>query len=236
MKEKNLSKLIMVVWTILVILEIYKQFVFSYDIQDGMVTWRYQWYIFPYQFCATPLTFLPFIALNKGSNKFSRFIKEGCIMFCSTFNFFAGLSVLIFPEGVFVSNLGIDIQTMVHHGLQVVLGIYIYVYYHKKLKYISFFKALPIFAFFLTNAMLLNVTVVHFTDATFNMFFISPYFPCTLLILSEVYAAAPYPVFLFVYIVGFTLCAFMIYNIFYWITFYIDKKHSTSIKKLCRVA
>jgi hypothetical protein len=51
-------------------------------------------------------------------------------------------------------------------------------------------------------------------DVGFNMFYISPFQPCTLPVLSEVYAKVPsYPVFLVIYVLGFTLVAALIYTI-----------------------
>ncbi len=223
-KEKTLSKILIIVWIVLVTLEIYKQIVFSYNISGDTVTWSYAWFIFPYQFCATPLTFIPFIALNKGSNKVSAFIKEGCIVFCSTLNLFAGLSVMFYPGDVFMQYLGVDIHTMIHHGFQVFSGIFIYVYYHNRLKYWSFLKALPVFAFFLVNAMILNaiVPLLFSKGATFNMFYISWRFPCTLPVLADIYTKVPYIIFLLIYILAFVLVGFIIYNIIYWITYLVD--------------
>jgi hypothetical protein len=47
-------------------------------------------------------------------------------------------------------------------------------------------------------------------DETFNMFFISPHFPCTLPVLSGIYGKIPYPAFLLLYLVGFALIAAII--------------------------
>ena len=232
-KEKTLSKILIILWLVLIALEIYKQVVFSYAISGDTVTWSYAWFIFPYQFCATPLTFIPFIALNKASNKVSAFIKEGCIVFCSTLNLFAGLSVMFYPGDVFMAYLGVDIHTMIHHGAQVVLGVFIYVYYHNKLKYLSFLKALPVFAFFLLNAMILNAIVppLFSKGATFNMFYISWRFPCTLPILADIYTKVPYIIFLLIYIIAFAFVGFVIYNIIYWITYLVDKQKPKETNK-----
>ncbi len=232
-KEKKLSRILMIIWGVLVFLEIYKQFVFSYSFNDaGEISWHYQWYAFPYQFCATPLTFIPFIALNKASNKLTAFVKEGAIAFCCTFNLFAGLAVMFSPGDVFNTyNLGIDVHTMIHHGMQMVLGIYLYVYYHGKLQYWSYLKALPIFGFFLVNAMILNAIVPTFTNDTFNMFFISWKFPCTLPVLADIYPKVPYIVFLLIYVVGFAIAGFIIYNIIYWITWLVDRQQPKPVDK-----
>ena len=221
-KEKQLNKFLIVIWGILVAFEIYKQFVFSYYFDDGgVIHWGYGWFTFPYQFCSTPLIFLPFIALNKGSNKFSSFIKEGSIMFCSTFSLFAGLGVLIVPKDVFLTrNFMICVQTMFHHGMQFALGVYLYVYYNRKLKYWSFLKALPIFVFFTFNAVILNLIVPSINGGEpFNMFFISPYYECPLPVLSIIHDATPYVVFLLVYVVGFSALSFVVYNVIYYISY-----------------
>jgi hypothetical protein len=52
------------------------------------------------------------------------------------------------------------------------------------------------------------------------MFFISPYFECTLPLLDTVYAAVPYPVFLAIYVFGFMIIAAII---FYTSLFIINK-------------
>lgn len=225
-KEKTLSKILIIIWIVLVVLEIYKQIVFSYHISEDSVSWSYAWFIFPYQFCATPLTFIPFIALNKASNKVSAFIKEGAIVFCATFNLFAGLSVMFYPGDVFMAYLGVDIHTMIHHGFQVISGVFLYVYYHNRLKYWSYLKGLATFAFFLINAMILNAVVppLFSKEAIFNMFYISWRFPCTLPILADIYTKVPYIIFLLIYIIAFTLVGFIIYNIIYWITYLVDKQ------------
>lgn len=234
-KEKLLSKVLMIIWVILILLEIYKQFIFSYSISgDNSITWHYQWYAFPYQFCATPLTFIPFIALNKASNKVSAFIKEGAITFCSTFNLFAGLAVMAYPNNVFMSYLGIDIHTMIHHGMQVVLGIFIYVYYHGKLNYWSYLKSLVVFAFFLTNAMIMNeimYPILKESGETFNMFYISSHYTCELPILIDIQPKVPYLVFLMLYVIGFTIVGFIVYNINYWITWLINRQKPKVIDK-----
>lgn len=54
--------------------------------------------------------------------------------------------------------------------------------------------------------------IAHFAGLTdtFNMFFIGPYFPNHLPILSGIYVSAPYTIFLLVYIFGFTLVSYII--------------------------
>ena len=65
----------------------------------------------------------------------------------------------------------------------------------------------------LAIAMTLNLVGHHFIEGTFNMFYISPYYPCPLVILDNIYAAQPYAVFLIIYAVGFVVCAFIMFLI-----------------------
>jgi hypothetical protein len=44
------------------------------------------------------------------------------------------------------------------------------------------------------------------------MFYISPYFPCTLPVFSSIYSAVPYPVFLLLYIAAFLIGGGIVYG------------------------
>ena len=100
---------------------------------------------------------------------------------------------------------------MVHHGVQVFFGIYLAVRYREKLNLKNLVRATGIFVVMCAIAMAINL-ITHHTDITgvyggLNMFFISPYYPCTLPVLSMIYPIVPYPVFLCIYVFGFMLCA-----------------------------
>ena len=222
--KKTFNKIILFSWIIVVVLELYKQFVFSYSITDNNVTWDYQWYAFPFQFCSSPLYVLPFILLVKNEK-----IKEMFIAFTATFCFFGGLVVYIYPNDVFIETIGINFQTMIHHGLQIVLGIYCITYYRNSLNFKWWSKSIFVFAGLVATALLLNVIVYHVLqnmniDETFNMFYISPYFECTLPVLSIFYGILPYIFFLLLYIIGFSLAALIIYLVQQLIINFIRKK------------
>ena len=223
-EEKTVRRILLAAWIIMVVLELYKQLVYTYDVTDaGKIVGDFQWYAFPFQFCSTPLYVLPFaIFLREGT------ARDGTIAFLCTFSLFGGLAVMVYPNDVFISTIGINIQTMVHHGAQVALGIFLAVHNRKRLSPSHFLSALPIFTVLVTTAMLLNIGVHHALLAngqtdTFNMFFVSPYHPCTLPVLSSVYELVPYPIFLFIYLFGFSLVAALVYFVIYAITAPIRK-------------
>ena len=221
---KTFNKISLISWIIIVILELYKQFVFSYTIGENTITWDYQWYAFPFQFCSSPIYVLPFIIFIK-NNK----IKDIFIAFMASFSLFAGLAVFAYPNDVFIDTIGINIQTMIHHGLQIVLGIFFAVYYRNSLNIKWWIKSVFVFAGLVIVALGLNLIVHNILqanniDETFNMFYISPYFDCTLPVLSIFYDLLPYIVFLIIYIVGFAIAAFIIFIITTTIINFVRKK------------
>lgn len=217
---KTYRKIVLAAWIIMVIGEIYRELVYALDVEDGIASWSYAWYQFPFQLCATPLYVFPLVAfLPEGK------IRDAVMFYVCTFAFFGGLVVCIYPGDVLSRYIGINFQSMIHHGLQVVIGALTIVYNRRRFVHRHYLYSLSVFAAFATVAMILNVVVYHIfmangMDNTFNMFFISPYFECTLPILDTIYGVVPYPVFLLIYLLGFSLIAAII---FYASKFIIEK-------------
>ena len=208
--ERAVSRFAMVVWIVLVLLEVYKQIVFTLEYENGMVEYDYQWYAFPYQFCSTPMYVLPLVAFLKEGR-----VRDGAIAYMSTFSLFAGFAVMLYPADVYVSTIGINIQTMIHHGSQILLGVFFIFRYCSRHSVKYFLRGVGVFAVTVAIALVMNVAVFNIfeslaIDETFNMFYISPYFDCTLPVLSGVYTAVPYPLFLIVYIFGFTFAGALV--------------------------
>ena len=202
------------VWVVIVLLEIYKQLVFSVYLTDGVFSWDYSWYAFPFQFCSSPLYILPIIAFTSNER-----LRNRCVAYMMTFALFAGLAVFCYPNDVFMEITGINYQTMIHHGSQIFIGVLYGVRYRKRLTAQFFFGGVRTFVTMVFIAMALNVGVYHMLsalsiDETFNMFYISPYFDCTLPVLSTVWGMVSYVPFVCVYFFGFILCALIIYSLF----------------------
>lgn len=205
--DKTFRRIALIGWLVMVILEIYKQAIYTTDYENGIAVYDYQWYAFPYQFCSTPLYVLPFIAFMKESKA-----RDFFTSYISTFAFFGGLVVFIYPNDVFVKTIGINVQSLIHHGLQIVFGIYFAVYNRRKLGFNYFLKSLPVFFVLLAIAVLLNETLgayIYSLGEDFSMFYVSSLVPCHLPILSTVYAAVPWIVFLLIYGLGFCLASFI---------------------------
>lgn len=213
--ERAVRIVLFCIWALVVVLETIKQFLFAYDgFENGAAVWDYAWYAFPFQFCSAIFYSLPFVVFLKEGK-----VRDAFIFFSAFYLFFGGVCVFAYPETCYVDLVFINLQTMVHHGLQIVVGALLMVRYREKLNIGNWAKSLIVFAAFLAVAMALNLTVPGFIDGdTFNMFFISPYFPCTLPVMEMFYSnlpnsLVPYPVFLCIYIFGFALVGFIIYNV-----------------------
>lgn len=210
--DKTERVILLSFWGALLLFEAYKQLQFSIDFNaDGTTSWSYRWYAFPFQFCDTPLYLLPFAALLKNGKA-----RNAVRMFLATYTLFAGIVVYIYPNDVFVRTIGINIQTMVHHGTQILLGVFLGVRLirDKQMKLSVFSRAIPVFAVMVSTAFLLNNLAPLVTEDSFNMYYIGPRFECTLPVLSSVYKSVPYPVFLLTYILGFTLAALLLFGLF----------------------
>jgi DNA segregation ATPase FtsK/SpoIIIE-like protein len=206
---KNVRNVLLVTAIIVLVLEIYKQINYSFGYEDG-ISFYYQWYAFPWQFCSTPLYIGIIAGLTKGK------VHNFLCSYLATFALFAGAAVMVYPADVFIRTLGIDIQTMVCHGSMVSIAIFLYYTNHVDTSWNTLLKAVPVFSITLSVAVILNelAHLVGITqEHTFNMFFVSRHQPSTLPVYSLVHNAlmdinpAFYPLCLMLYIVGFTVCA-----------------------------
>ena len=226
MKDKSFRRFVLICWIVMVVLEIYKQIFFvTMEVSGDTISWHYKWASFPFQLCSTPLYLLPFVAFMKEGK-----VRDSIISFLCTFAMFGGLVVFVFPNDVFVRMIGINIQTMVHHGIQLVLGVFMMVYFRKKLNWKFYLKGTIVFGIVCAIAMTLNVTlyntVMIHNGQTFNMFYFSPYYPCTLALLGDlIWPNVPYIVFLMIYVFGFALAAAIVFAIQYYIIKGVQKKN-----------
>lgn len=207
-KPKRVRRVI--VWTAVVValLEIYKQINYSFSYDGGVVTFDFEWYSFPFQFCSTPM----YVGLLVGIFRRGK-IHDALCAFLATYAIFAGLSVMAYPVQIFISTIGINIQTCICHGSMITVGIYLLYSGYVKLEHKTILKAMAVFASAMLLAMVMN-EIAHLTGITeretFNMFFISPYEDPSLPVYSLVQAMVPYPFCLLLYFGGFSLAAYLI--------------------------
>jgi hypothetical protein len=197
--DKQDKRILLFLSSMLLMFEVYKQLVFTVELN----VWDYQWYAFPFQFCSVPM-YVAFITAFLKPGK----LKNAFYAFLGTYCLFAGLAAMVYPNDVFISTLGISIQTMVHHGTMVVIGFYCLVSGRTKLKSQSIIGGSIIFVVLFFMALSLNLAFKNIGE-TFNMFFIGPYYSCHLQVLSKIQAQFGYFPFLVSYLFGFILIAYV---------------------------
>lgn len=205
--DDHIRRVVLVTAIAVTVLEIYKQINYSFSYENGIV-FDYQWYAFPFQFCSTPM----YIGLLAGLTKKGK-VHESLCAYLATYALFAGLAVMIYPNDVFISTIGINIQTMICHGSMITIAIYLFATGYVKLHHKTILKAMPVFAVTVGMAAVMNEIAYQvglLETETFNMFFISPHCDPSLLIYSDVQKVVPFPWSLVIYILGFTAAAYLV--------------------------
>ena len=214
-RERVFRKFLIVIWIALVILEVYREIAFSLSVVNGEFIWDYAWYQFPFQLCGTPLYVIPIVAFAPEGR-----LRRACMSFLAVWSLFGGLTVMLYPAEIFVSQIGISLQSYFHHAMQVLIGVVICVREARSRRLNSrfFMRGSYVFLTLFGMAMLMNPVAYRILEArgiddSFNMFFVSPYYSCSLPILSEIQKLVPYPIFLLIYLLGFSLIAGVIFCI-----------------------
>lgn len=204
--ERFVRRLLIITSVVSIVLEIYKQINFSFGYQNA-ITFDYQWYAFPFQFCSTPM----YIGLLAGLLKNGKVHRALCA-YLATFSVFVGLCVMVYPPQVFISTIGINIQTMICHGLMITVGIYLLYTGYVKTEHKTMLGAISVFAVCIVLACIMN-EIAYFSGLlkreTFNMFYISPHCEPSLPVYSLVQAVVPFPLCLIIYITAFSLAAYI---------------------------
>ena len=206
--EKTAKRLILITTLVVIALEIYKQVVFSFSYNGQTVSFDFQWYAFPFQFCSMPMYVGLLAALIKKG-----WLHDALCAFLATYGFFAGIVVMIYPAQVYMDIVGINIQTMICHGLMLSMGIYLLASGYVELKHKTMLKALAIFSSIVVFVMIMNEVVYYsgiLNGEVLNMFFISRHFAPSLPVYSLVQAVVPYPFCVLLYIAGFSAASYVI--------------------------
>lgn len=205
---KQIRNVVLGVAILCIVLEVYKQINYTFQLKDNGVTVDFQWYAFPWQFCSIPM----YVGLLAGLIRKGK-VHTALCAFLATYAIFAGICVMVYPVQVFIRTIGINIQTMVWHGSMIVIGVYLLYTGYVKITHKTILKALPVFLVAVLIAMALNEAAYRSglleTD-TFNMFYFSPYCDPSLPVYSIVQTIVPYPWSLILYVGGFTLAAYLI--------------------------
>lgn len=193
------------------ILEILKQYMWSFTVVDGELVLDFPWAYFPFQFCSTPMYVCIILAFLKEGK-----LKKALIDYLSYFTIISAVMVMLLPDSCFCTDLEVNIHTMYLHCGSFVVGSFLIINRKEETDIKGFLHGLSVFLVMVSIAMTMNITFYKtgiIDDWSFNMFYISPYFTSSLPVFDSIQAAAPYPVFLLSYLLSVSGTAFGINRI-----------------------
>ncbi len=209
--EKTTRTVIASAWAVMLTMELTKQLINCMTVSADAITWRYNFGAFPYHFCSTPLYVLPMAAFMKDGHK-----RNTAIVFLSTFAVIGGVAIYLAPDSVLLGHKFVDFQSMLHHGIQIFIGIYLAVRYRPLLTGKNFWRATHAFLFMTYLAILLNVMFMNIFNitgigSTINLFFVNPYVRYIPPVLEGLgLEKLPYLVFLFGYLTIFISISYLL--------------------------
>jgi hypothetical protein len=206
--ERNFRRVTGAMFLVMFALELVKQTLFSMSVEGGRVIYQYNWSDFPFQLCSTPLYVLPLLAFLPDG-----WLRDSAAAYTMTFAFIGGLTTYIVPSSIFTTSVFRNIQTVVHHGIQIVSGVYTASHYRRRLSRRLFLLGTALFSVFYLVANLLNtggyklfVALGFFEEGdTFNMFYVSPRADQSTPVFDSLFNLIPPVAFIVLYFVVLTL-------------------------------
>lgn len=203
--EKTYKRVLLFAWITLLVLEVGKQIVKAFHYGPPSY-WEYSYRDFPFSICSMPYYFLPIlIFVNKEKHPK---IVDAATGYVGFILLVAGIVVCLYPEMATSRFLYINVQTFIHHGSQVVLGIFVYVWNRRSVTIKTYYRSMIAFAITAVIAIIINVS---FQPHFINMFFINPLIITNLPIGNIVQEKAGYPVFLIGFLSLIALVSFLAY-------------------------
>ena len=222
--NKQLKLVLGIYGVIAFVLELIKQIIWSFNYENGLVTWDYQWYAAPFQLCTTPI-FVSIICLFLKNNK----VRKALLSYMAFTTILGGFMTILLPESCFVETIEINIHTMWLHCGSFVVSTYLLMTGEVELKIENLKSSFFTFLIFVVIAQIFNISIYHsglLNGEAFNMFYISPYFISTLPVFDIIQQSVPYPIYLIIYIFVITLGSVVVYLIAKLIHLVFRKKYN----------
>ena len=204
-EEKVYKRILFIFWILLIVLEIFKQLVQSFHYGEPSY-WEYSVRDFPFSICSMVYYLIPIILWVR-RERHPKIVDAatGYLCFiCLTM----GVVVCVYTKMVTSTFIYINVQTFVHHGSLVVLGVFIYVWNRKRITVRTVYRSLIAFAITAAIAIIINVA---FYPRFINMFFINPTRITNLPVGSIVQEKAGYPVYLIAFLTVIAAATFFTY-------------------------
>ena len=170
--NKVYRRVLLVIWGVMIVMDVLRMLHMSYAItEEGDIVWGFSWSILPLQLCDAPLYLLPAIALLKEGK-----IRDALSAFMYSYVLLGGLVTYIGVNSIVNASVFLTVQTLLHHGLQIVSCTFIAVHERGRMRLKLFLWGAMVFILSVIAVTIYNVTAhaLH-PEQGVNMYFISPY-------------------------------------------------------------
>lgn len=193
------SSVICVCGTLLIIAEIFKQFLLTY-VRGGI----YDWTGFSFQLCSTPMYLcILYLLMPKLRTPISDFIM--------VYGFIGSIASFIVPYSSLTGYLFLTIQSLLWHGILLFLSMFLWVKRAKEAT--PNYKAVAyIYIILSAIAILINISFYELSNGTINMFFLGPGYP-NMLILNTIYEKTNWGIESLAMILASLLTGWLVYKI-----------------------
>lgn len=209
-KEKTYKRILFIVWICCLVLEIIKQFVKSF-VYGPPHQITYDYYDIPLHLCSTILYVLPILIFTKREKL--PILHDAITGYICFFVSFGGLVVLLYTDIVMSKLIFTNVQTMIHHGSQVALGVFMVIWNRNRINIKMFFKSIFVLLSFMAIALIVNIILTPITPRGINMFYVNPYQITDIPFFSTIQEKAGFFVFLLSYTSALILAGFVVYLI-----------------------
>jgi len=183
-------------------LEVAKQLMWSVHFDGGVAHWGFSWYSAPFQYCTMPMYLCIILCFVKNKT-----VRSYLLSFLGFFSIVSMVLVMAYPSDCLCAYAVINVHTMYMHCGGFVVAMYVLINRLTDYSVKSVLRGAAVFAILAAIALGMDILVeksgINCGD-TFNMFYISPYYECSLPVLSGIWKKVAYPVFLAVYM--FSMC------------------------------
>ena len=107
---------------------------------NGVASWDYQWYAFPFQFCSTPMYAACIASLMKEWK-----IRKALLSYLGFFTILESFMVMLLPTDIYVEHLMVCLYTTVLHACGLVLSLFLLIHGYVKLQKSYFFSGFSIY-------------------------------------------------------------------------------------------
>lgn len=227
-KEKTYKRILLIFWLITIVIGIIRQIIRSFHYGSPSY-WEYSYKDFPFALCSMIYYFTPII-IFVDREKHPK-IVDTAVGYMSLVSLMAGVVVSLYSDMAASKLIYINFQTFLHHGIQVVLGVYIFVWNRKSITIKTLYRTFIAFIITVIIAIIINVI---FYPNYLNMFYINPMFITELPVANIIQEKAGYIVFLLVYLVAIALATYITYLTETLIYKYVQHKKAISQKKMAQ--